>query len=449
MAQSVWRDETYKYKEAYVMPHFETLHGDAATDVLIIGGGLCGVLCAYLLQQEGVDCLLLEGKTIGSGTTENTTAKITAQHGLIYDKLIRKKGQERAMQYLAANQRALAKYGEMAKEIACDFEEKDAYVYSLHNREILEQEVRAVNLLGFSANFAETPSLPFKTAGAVRFPGQAQFHPLKFMAGIAGGLNIREHTFVWDVDILKRRAFADTGTVKADKILVTTHFPFINRYGKYFLKMYQHRSYVIAMENAADVDGMYLDADHKGFSFRNYGDLLFVGGGSHRTGKKGGGWKELRTFAARCYPECREVYHWAAQDGMSLDGIPYIGEYSKNTPGLYVASGFNKWGMTGSMTAAMILCDMALGRKNMWQEVFSPERSMAKTQLLINGVGAAVNLLTPTAPRCPHMGCALKWNRLEHTWDCPCHGSRFEENGELIDNPAKKGMKKSGSQVSS
>ena len=181
---------------------------------------------------------------------------------------------------------------------------------------------------------------------------------------------------------------------------------------------------------------MYVDEDLKGLSFRTYKDLLLIGGGSHRTGKKGGAWEEIQNFADNHYPDATLKYHWATQDCMSLDGVPYIGKYSKNTPDLYVASGFNKWGMTSSMVAAKILCDMVLEKPNDFAEVFSPQRSILKPQLLINGAESTANLLIPTTRRCPHLGCALKWNKAEHTWDCPCHGSRFEENGKIIDNPA-------------
>lgn len=432
MSQSVWT-------AGGQLPAFDTLHGTAKTDVLIIGGGLCGVLCAHFLKCAGVDYMLVEGNTIGSGITKNTTAKITSQHGLIYDKLIKSKGKEKASMYLRANEKALAKYRELAKNIDCDLEEKDAFVYSLSHREKIEREVRAVNSLGFPAEFSGDLPLPFETKGAVKFPNQAQFHPLKFMAGLAEDLNIYEHTFIKELS--PHRAKSEEGEIVADKIIVATHFPFLNKHGSYFLKLYQHRSYVIALESAPNLNGMYLDEQKTGLSFRNYEDLLFVGGGSHRTGKIGGGYEELRSFIRHCYPAAKERYAWATQDCMSLDGTPYIGQYSKNTPDLYVASGFNKWGMTGSMVSAILLTDMVLGRKNEWSELFSPSRSMFTVQLPLNGVAAVANLLTPTPRRCPHMGCALKWNREEHTWDCPCHGSRFEKDGALIDNPATGGAK--------
>ncbi|MGN0298536.1 MAG: FAD-dependent oxidoreductase [Lachnospiraceae bacterium] len=434
MFQSLWslQSETEKIKV------FEPLHDDRKTDVLVIGGGLCGVLCAYFLQQEGVPYMLVEQGRIGQGITKNTTAKITSQHGLIYDNLIHSVGREKAFMYLMSNQRAVERYRSLSEEIDCDFEEKKAGVYSCNNRQIIEREVQAINSLGFPAEFAEGLPLPMDISGAVLFSNQAQFHPLKFLTEMTAKLNplnLYEHTCVSKID--GHIAYTENGAITADKIIVATHFPFLNKRGSYFLKLYQQRSYVLALENAIDVDGMYIDAEEGGFSFRNYDKLLLLGGGGHRTGKKGGNWKVLQNFAETAFPKAMEVCRWATQDCMSLDGIPYIGYYSMNTPHLYVASGFNKWGMTSSMVAAMLLCDLVLGRENPWSAVFSPSRNMIKPQLFVNGLEAVKNLFMPSVPRCPHMGCVLQWNEQEHTWDCPCHGSRFEQNGTLIDNPAK------------
>lgn len=423
MRKSVWDSK---------LPEFKRLEGDKNTDVLVIGGGLCGILCAWTLQQKGIDYILVEGYRIMSGITKNTTAKITFQHGLIYDKLIRSVGKEKAQMYLYANKIALEKYKNM--NVDCDFEMKDAYTYSMTDRQRIEDEVRAVNSLGFSADFVEDCGLPFKTKGAVCFRNQAQFNPHKFILNIIKDLNIYENTFIRD--ITPHIAVSDCGKIKAKKIIVATHFPFINKHGSYFIKLYQHRSYVSAFENAEILDGMHVDEDLKGLSFRNYGNLLLIGGGSHRTGKKGGTWEEINGFAKKYYPDSALKYEWATQDCMSLDSIPYIGLYSKKTPDLYVATGFNKWGMTSSMAAAQIICDMIEEKKNEYMEVFTPQRSIIKPQLFVNGMETTANFLIPTTKRCPHLGCALKWNKLEHSWDCPCHGSRFEEDGKLIDNPA-------------
>ena len=165
-------------------------------------------------------------------------------------------------------------------------------------------------------------------------------------------------------------------------------------------------------------------------------DVLIVGGGGHRTGKRGGCWAELEAFAKKHCKNAETVAKWAAQDCMTLDDVPYIGQYAKSTPNVFVATGFNKWGMTNAMAAAEILCDLICGKDNPYASVFSPSRSILRPQLLLNAFETSVGLITPTVPRCPHLGCALKYNPAEHTWDCPCHGSRFTEDGELIDNPA-------------
>lgn len=429
---SVWDETSFK-------GNFGRLNKDINTDVLIIGGGIAGILCAYYLNRAGVSYTLVEANTIGGGITKNTTAKITAQHGLIYDKITKKYGVERAKQYLEINKAALKTYRDLCKNIDCDFEERDSYVYSIDNRQKIEDEIMALNKLGFNAEFTKDLPLPFKTAGAVRYPNQAQFNPLKFLYAISKGLNIYEHTKVRE--LADTTAITDCGRIYARKIIVATHFPFINKHGSYFIKMYQHRSYVIALRNAPDVNGMYVDESQTGMSFRNYKDLLFIGGGAHRTGKKGGNWEELRTFSKIHYPGAIEEYHWATQDCMTLDGMAYIGPYSKSTEGLYVATGFNKWGMTLSMVSAMILCDMVQGRKNEYQDLFLPSRSILHPQLAVNVFESTKGVLTPKPKRCPHLGCALKWNPYEHTWDCPCHGSRFTENGEVIDNPATGDLK--------
>lgn len=407
---------------------------DFRTEVLIIGGGMAGILCAYKLQQVGVPYVLVEASTICSGITKNTTAKITSQHGLIYDKLLHEFGVGGARMYLDANEKALEEYRKLCSKIECDFEEKVSAVYSLNRRDKIEKEVSALEKIGFSAMFKQRLPLPFEIAGAVQFPNQAQFHPLKFIAAIVPELQIYEHTKV--LEIKEDSVVTNWGSIKAKKIIVATHFPFLNKHGSYFLKQYQHRSYVIAYEHAPSVDGMFVDESKKGLSFRNYKNLLLIGGGGGRTGKKCGNWQEISEFADKYYPDVKEKYRWATQDCMTLDGVPYIGQYSKNTPDFYVATGFNKWGMTSSMVAANILTDCILGKENPYTQIFSPSRSMMKPQLLVNGFEATVNLLMPTAKRCPHMGCALKWNAQEQSWDCSCHGSRFTEEGEVIDNPA-------------
>ena len=431
MRKSIWEDNAKIHER-------QSLTGDIKTDVLIIGG-LCGVLCAYFLDKAGIDYILVEGNKTASGITKNTTAKITSQHGLIYKDLIKKHSAEQARLYLSAHQKALSEYEELCKDTDCDFEKRRSYIYSLDNRQKIENEINALSRIGYNASFISDTELPFKVSGAVCFENQAQFNPLKFISKISENLNIFENTFAYKFTpdyILTKNA-----KIKAQNIIVATHFPFLNKHGSYFLKLYQDRSYVSAFTNAPVLNGMYLDEDEHGLSFRSYKNTLLIGGSSHRTGKQSPAWRPLNDFAKEHYPDAKLKYEWATQDCMSLDKIAYIGQYSKNTPNLYVATGFNKWGMTSSMLSAIILSDMIEGKQNEYSELFSPQRSILKPQLFANSFEAVFNLLTPTTKRCPHLGCALKWNKAEHSWDCPCHGSRFESNGKLIDNPSTGNIK--------
>ena len=433
MINSLWA-ETAK------LPSFPSLEQDLKTDILIVGGGMAGLLCACALNRACADYALIEADRICGGVTRNTTAKITSQHGLIYDKLIGEYDVETARLYYEANQAAISSFRRLAADYPCQMETKPAFVYTTGSTEKLEKELRALERIGAKAGYRDSLPLPFAVTGAIEFEEQAQFHPLLLAAGIAAGLNIYEHTPARGFE--GNTVYTDKVRIEAKKILIATHFPIINKHGGYFLKLFQDRSYVLALENAPDPAGMFIGAEGCGPSIRSSGDLLLFGGGAHPTGKKGGGYAELEALARSCYPGARIKYRWAAQDCMSLDGIPYIGRYGKNTPELYVATGFNKWGMTSSMVSAMILSDLLLERENPYAKVFSPQRSSMHPQLLVNAFHAAANLLTPTRPRCPHMGCALKWNEEEQSWDCPCHGSRFTAEGELLDGPATGNLKK-------
>ena len=420
-------------------PHYPALEGDISTDVLVIGGGMAGVLCARLLHDRGVNCILAEARAIGSGVTKGTTAVLSAQHDTLYTDLVKQFGEMRAKQYLDANLQAVERFRAFAADIPCDFDEKPSFMYDTTDAKKLEREAETVRRLGFPAEFTTDTNLPFEIAGAIRYPGMAQFHPLKFLYGIANGLPIYENTFVRNVE--GNIAYTDGGKITARKIVIASHFPFINSHGLYFMKLYQRRSFVIALENAPDLAGTYVGTSVKDLYFRNYGDLLLVGGGDRRTGVNTRGFEAVRAFIRQYLPNVRGKYAWATQDCMSLDGVPYIGAYSPSTPDLYVVSGFNEWGMTSSMAAADILADLVTGKKNEYAQTFAPNRSMLHAQLFANLGETLCNFVRPTAKRCPHLGCALKWNPDERTWDCPCHGSRFDAHGKLIDNPAMRDAK--------
>ncbi|EPB8145626.1 FAD-dependent oxidoreductase [Clostridium perfringens] len=475
--KSVW-SESCKFRKR------EALNKDIKTDVLVIGAGIAGILTAYMLKQKGREVVLIDAAEIASGNTKNTTAKITSQHDLIYSKLISEFGEEKARQYAKANELAIKKYKEIIeyKRIECDFEEKPAYVYSLNEVDVLKEEVEAAKNLGIDAEFVQEANLPFKINGALKFNNQAQFNPLKFLKGISNELVIYENTRA--LEIKENLVVTSGGNITANNIVVATHYPIMNAPGYYFMKMHQERSYVLALENTSEIDGMYIDLNKEGYSFRTYNNLLLLGGISHRTGEneEGGSYDELRKVAKRLYPKAKEKYYWSAQDCMTIDGIPYIGRYSSETPNIYVATGFNKWGMTSSMVSAMIISDMILEKENDFSEIFSPRRfdlSLSINNIANDLIETAKNFIAQkvyipsseiehiknghggiieyngekvgvyknkegkeffVSTKCTHLGCQLSWNSDELTWDCPCHGSRFDYKGRLIGSPATKDL---------
>lgn len=444
--ESLWRKQTGKIEAG--SHQAESMRADAShREVIIIGAGMAGLLLAFYLKELGKDVLVLEANEIASGQTERTTAKITSQHGLKYSKLIKTIGMEKARLYAKANEAAIKEYERLIQKngIACQFEKAPAYLYTCEDAAALEEEAKAAALLGIDAFFTKETELPFPVEGAVCFQNQAQFSPLEFLKGIASGLEVAEHTQV--IKIKGNQVFTQENILTADKIVMATHYPIRNVPGFYFLRQHQERSYVLALSGCEKIKGMYLGIDQNGLSVRQAKDMLLLGGSSCRTGENrvGGAYDFLRQAAKQYFPDGQEEAHWAAQDCMPHDGIPFIGRYSIFTPDLYVVTGFQKWGMTSSMLAAMILRDEICGVENPYAGLFSPQRIHFRASIgnFLLDAGVSVKGLLKGAfgqknPSCPHLGCELIWNPEEESWDCPCHGSRFDKDGKLLDNPAKK-----------
>lgn len=474
-------------------PKFPALKGDMSCEVAVIGAGLAGILTAYFLQKAGLDVAVLEMYEVASGQTKNTTAKITAMHGVIYKDLLKKAGYDYAKQYAQANLEAIEQFERIIDEekIDCDFERRPTYVYSTRESEtgLLKKETEAAKRLGIKAEYTTKTCLPFPIAGAVKFENQAQYHPLKFLFAISKNLKIFTNTKVKRVK--GGEIITENGTVKAKYVVFASHYPFITLPGLFFTKIYQERSYTILLENAMKLDGGYLELGEAGVDMRNIGKDLVIGGGDHRTGdsKEGGKYDFLLDRAKTLFPGSKEKERWSAQDCMTVDGIPYIGHYAEAEPSWFVATGFAKWGMTTSMIAAKIITDLITNKENPYAEVFSPQRGLPKFSFrrLFENLGQAVkglfkNLfcipmkkLEDLAPghggavryngervgaykdekgrlylvdlRCPHLGCRLEWNPDEKTWDCPCHGSRFTYKGKLISNPAQENLQRKHEQT--
>lgn len=424
---------------------------ESSWDVIVVGAGMAGLLSAYYLKEQGKNVLVLEAKEIASGQTGRTTAKITGQHGLKYSRLLKEVGEKKARLYAQANEAAIREYESLiqSRQIACQFERVPSYLYTNtpENVALLREEVKAASHLGINAFFTEETELPFPVKGAVCFPDQAQFDAVEFIKYISAELNIVEHTQV--IKIRGQKVITKDRAYVAEKIIVATHYPMVNVPGFYFIRQHQERSYVLALSGCEKIKGMYYGIDKDGHSFRQAGGHLLLGGSSGRTGEItcGKAYDSLVQAAGEYFQDYKEEARWAAQDCMPHDGIPFIGKYSVFTPNLYVITGFQKWGMTTSMIAAMILRDEICGVANPYAELFCPQRInlRASYKNFLHDVGMSAKgltkgLLHKNGPRCSHMGCELVWNPEEKSWDCPCHGSRFTEDGEVLDNPAKRGI---------
>lgn len=450
------------WSETTQIPERQPLREDVSAENVVIGAGLTGLLTAYFLQKRGRQVIVLEAARIAGGQTRNTTAKLTSQHGLIYDKMKKQAGFHRARGYALANESAIDTYENLIKKegISCDFERLPSFLYTTDEtrRKELEQEAQTAGKLGIDVRFQENlDELPFQTAGAVCFQRQAQFHPLKFLRGLSEKLIIYENTKV--LSAKGHRIVCECGaTVTAENIIFATHYPFVNVPGFFFLRQHQKRSYVLALEGQGvpeKLSGIYYSVDKGGLSFRCAEGRLLLGGGSHRTGKalckcngaeKPEGYSYLRKMSQQYYPQGEEAACWSAQDCMPHDKIPFIGCYSVFRPYWYVATGFQKWGMTTAMVAATVISDRICGVENPYEKVFAPRRFLFRAGIrnFCIDVGESIagltkGLFSGRKKRCRHMGCRLVWNG-EESLDCPCHGSRYSADGELIDNPAQKNL---------
>lgn len=479
MMESIWS------KSANIKEH-SPLSGDISTDALVLGAGMAGILIAYKLQAAGVNTVVIEADRIASGQTKNTTAKITSQHGIIYDKLIQSFGAEKAKMYADANQKAIGSYRELisALNIDCDLTKADAYIYTTENDiTAIKKEAQAAMLLGIDAEYKTKTELPLEVRAAVKFADQAYFNPIKFLAAVSEGLTVYEKTKAISVE--KETVLTDRGRIKAKYIIFATHFPFINSPGYYFLRMHQERSYVLALKNARPTANMYVSIDKEGLSFRPYGEFLIFGGMGHKTGDRNApmSYEILQKYAKKYYPESSVYTMWSAQDCRTLDQVPYIGQFSASTPNMYVATGFDKWGMTTSMVSAEIITDAITGKQNKNAEIFDPQRfnfTASIKDLATNTIESARGLMVElfsippehaadvkpgegkiveakghkvgvyrdndgklhwVSTKCTHLGCQLEWNPNELSWDCPCHGSRFDYKGNLINNPTIRNIK--------
>jgi len=473
--------------------NYPALDQDIKVDVAIVGGGMVGITTAYLLTKQGLKVAVIEADRILQGTTGHTTAKLTSQHDLIYASLQNQYGKEMAQQYADANETAIRKVAQIAEEhhINCDYIEQPAYVYTHQDQYIkqIEDEVAVASSLGIKAHYLDSIPLGFKIKAAMRFDNQAQYHPLKYLKPLAAwitehGGQIFENTTALNLESDQTVVTNQGKKVSAEKIVIATHFPFFDGGTLYFAKMYQEKSYVLGIKTDDKLpQGMFITAEDPGRSLRSQpdqdGELILVGGEHHRSGTGNDTeehYSNLLRFAKENFKIKAIPYRWSTQDCKTPDSIPYIGHLSARSPNLYVATGFRKWGMTTSTVAGMIISDLITKGDNPWAQVYNPLRATS-----LKGMGSIVEhnikvvkeyiggkLSTNPAEAdlavdeakildidgsrmgvykdkqgelhrvditCTHLGCELKWNQAEKTWDCPCHGSRYSYEGDIVEGP--------------
>ena len=410
---------------------YPSLKQDSYTDILIIGGGIVGILCGYELDKRNIKYMIVEKDRIGSGTTLDTTAFITAQHETLYQDLIKEKGIKTAQEYLSLNLEALERYKQLAREYNFDYEECDSIIYSSSNENIILREKEALKTLNYDAEIVTSLEINDEMSLGIKFKNQAKINPRKFVKEISKHLLIYENTKI--IKLKGKYAYTDKYKIHFKKVIVATHYPLINKTNLLFTKLTQRRSYVACIEYP-QIKNTYCNIDQDGLYFRSYGKYLLIGG-NDRDNKE----KCVKSFFNKInkYINGRDIkYYWSGQDTISLDGIPYIGKCNILNNDYYIATGFNLWGFTWAMASSFIIADLIENKKK--YHIVDPNRFFINKNLFKNISNSLKNLLTFKKPRCTHLGCALNYNEKEEAWECPCHGSRYDKNGMVLNGPATK-----------
>jgi glycine/D-amino acid oxidase-like deaminating enzyme/nitrite reductase/ring-hydroxylating ferredoxin subunit len=482
---------------------FKPLSRAVDVDAVVIGAGITGLTAALMLKREGLKVAVLEAGRVASGVTGYTTAKVTALHGLIYQELADRHGAERAAAYAAANAAAVERIRTTVEEegIDCDLVRADAYTYAetMGGAAAVEREVSACIAAGLPAEAVEETTLPFPITKAVRLADQAAFHPRKYCLGLAAAIHggkgrVYEHSRVHEVEEKKRVVTIKTEKVKLSTkhVVVATQIPFMGD-GRFYAKTYPMRAYAMAVRlRTRPLEGMYISAEEPIRSIRPYvsgrTQRMIVGGESHKVGQEPDTqehYAAIEKWARHRLPGFEKAeYQWSAQDYVAVDGMPYVGRLSEDHERVFVATGFRKWGMTNGTAAAAIISDAILGRENPWAEAFDSTRkrpraaakdfvkenlNVAKHLVLDKVITGTVSLdeigpeqaafveidgetvavyrdeqarFHAVSADCTHMGCRLAFNPTERSWDCPCHGSRFDPDGRVIQGPANQDLEK-------
>lgn len=477
--------------------NYHSLEEDIIVDVAIIGGGIAGLTSAFELAKTDLKVALFEANNIAMGTSGHTTAKITPQHNIVYSTIADKMGIEMTKQYAVANQNGMDFILDIVKNnnIDCSLRTLPSYIFTQDDSYIekIQSEAEIASMLGFECDFLSTSPLPFSVKCALSFKNAAEFHPRKYLLSLANlfikkGGQIFENTCIVDLAIKNDTPMLITNKgfkIKSSKVIIASHFPCYDGFGLYFTRLKAERSYIVAAKSNIEFPhGMFINAEDPRRSLRSFiGDgknYILIGGENHKTAHGDdtiSHYQNLIEFARVNFDIDDIMFRWSTQDYITLDGIPYIGHLTKNSQNIFIATGFGKWGMTNGTAAGMLLKDLIVHGESPWQDVFNPSRFTPRSStknFFIQNFDSASQLIsgklqTPDEEKkleinhskvikiegekygayrdidnkihlvditCTHLGCELKWNEAEKTWDCPCHGSRFSYDGTVIEGPA-------------
>lgn len=473
---SIWK--TYNSENS------QSLKDNLERDIVVVGGGIAGFLTAYQLSEKGQKVTLIEANTMFSGVTKNTTAHIEALQGIKYsdfsDRLTAKLYFESQLEAIKLYEDLINKYN-----IDCDFKRLDSYLYSLFDKKNVQKEYEILNNIGADVEYFEDITLlKQKVTAAIKLHDQASVEPIKLLSGIPIKFEVYENTRIIKIDYKEKFLYTEKYRIKAERIIIATNFPIIDIPGWYFLRMYKSNSYAISINSAENINGLYQDDVESGYTYRNYNDNLILGGLDHRTGRldKTNIYQTLKEKAAEIDLAGEVTHYWSTNDCITFDGLPYIGYYSKCSRDVYIITGFNKWGLANAMIGSVVLSDMLTGKENKYEKLFSPQRKMPFSfDIIVNLLCVIKSLvIKPLLPPlkcykklksgegdivmyhfkkravykdengeyhvcralCAHLKCQLQFNPVDKTWDCPCHGSRYDIDGNLITAPTVKNLEK-------